>query len=65
MALTDLAASYLNMEGQQPDCDFAELATVEQAMQDVGFTPAEATECFQILAAVLHLGNVEFSYKVR
>ena len=53
------------MEGQQPDCDFAELATVEQAMQDVGFTPAEATECFQILAAVLHLGNVEFSYKVR
>jgi myosin heavy subunit len=52
------------MEGQQPDCDFAELALVEQAMQDVGFSAAEMTECFRILAAILHLGNIEFSYKV-
>eukprot|EP00045_Choanoeca_perplexa_P018053 m.276392 g.276392 ORF g.276392 m.276392 type:complete len:1458 (-) comp17697_c1_seq12:160-4533(-) len=54
---------YLNMDGQQPDCDFSELAVVEQAMQDVGFSTDEATECFRILAAVLHLGNIEFSYK--
>jgi myosin-9 len=32
-------------------------------MEMVGFSPEKQNRCFQVLSAVLHLGNVEFSKK--
>lgn len=38
--------------------DFKEL---QDAMDMIGFTKQEQTNCFQILAGILHLGNIKFS----
>ncbi|KAJ2511229.1 class II myosin [Coemansia sp. RSA 1939] len=40
--------------------DRAEFETLISAMQTTGFTPDDCTEFFRILAAILHLGNIQF-----
>ncbi len=38
-----------------------EFSRLQQSMEMVGFSPEKQFRCFQVLSAVLHLGNVEFS----
>ncbi len=40
-----------------------EFSRLQQSMEMVGFSPEKQNRCFQVLSAVLHLGNVEFSKK--
>src|SRR5688572_9275811 len=47
----------LTVEGQDDVSDYAELGN---AMNILNFTPAEQKTILRILAATLHIGNVEF-----
>ena len=48
------------MKGDHLSNDKAEFAVVESAMSKLGIDGAERMNLYQVVAAVLHLGNIKF-----
>lgn len=40
--------------------DYSDYARMEASMADIGLTQQEILQLFRIVAAVLHLGNIQF-----